>query len=150
MRKEIINFNIHNMWVPIDCINISTGRRALCTRWIFWIKTGSDKSLTYKARLRVKGYEQIPEVAFMQTFSPVAGDTTIWTVLATAMYQKWVCEAIDVVEAFLNADLDDEVLVEVQEGFGGGEVNQLKQIFKLQKAVYSIVQAPEPSLLLNL
>ena len=78
-----------------------------------------------------------------ETFSPVAGDTTIWTVLATAMYQNWVCEAIDVEAAFLNADLEDEVFVEVPEGFSGGDVNQLTQVFKLKKAVYGIVQAPQ-------
>jgi hypothetical protein len=90
--------------------------------------------------LVVKGYEQIPGVDFTETFSPVAGDTTIRTVLATAMYLGWSCKAIDVEAAFLNADLDEDVYVEIPQGYdSGGSKNQ---VYKLLKAVYGIVQAP--------
>ena len=106
----------------------------------FRIKSDTNANLIYKARLVVKGYEQIPGVDFTKTFSPVAGDTTIQTVLATAMYLGWSCEAIDVEAVFLNADLDEDVYVEIPQGYdSGGNKNQ---VYKLLKAVYSIVQAP--------
>ncbi len=72
------------------------GQKALHTRWMFKIKNNSDGNQLFKARLVVTGYEQVPGVDFTKTFSPVARDTTICTVLATAMHLTWNCEAIDV------------------------------------------------------
>ena len=50
----------------------------------------------------------------------MAGDTTIRTVMAPAMHLRWNCEAIDVEAAFLNVDLEEDVFVEVPDGFETG------------------------------
>ncbi len=84
----------------------------------------------------------MPGVDFTKTFSPVAGETTIRTVLATAMHLGWNCEAIDIKAAFLIADLEEDVSVEVSEGFETGRNVDRNNVCKLLKAVYGIVQAP--------
>ena len=140
--KEIKNFNNRKVWVHVPRKTMGQGRKALHTRWIFKIKNNSDGNQLFKARLVVKGYEQVPGVDFTKTFSPVAGDTTIRTVLATAMHLGWNCEAIDVEAAFLNADLEEDVFVEVPKGFETGGTVDRNNVCKLLKAVYGIVQAP--------
>ena len=140
IEKELANFEKRKVWKQVQRATLAPGRKALHTRWIFRIKTDTDGNLVYKARLVVKGYEQIPGVDFTETFSPVAGDTTIRTVLATAMYLGWSCEAIDVEAAFLNADLDEDVYVEIPQGYDSG--GNKSNVYKLLKAVYGIVQAP--------
>ena len=89
----------------------------------------------------VKGYEQIPGVDFTESFSPVANDTTIRTALAVALHQGWIVESIDVEAAFLNADLEEEVHIEIPDGYPKTQVKGDK-VLKLLKAVYSLVQAP--------
>ena len=107
---------------------------------VFRIKTDTNGNLIYKARLVVKGYEQIPRVDFTKTLSLVAGDTTTRTVLATAIYLGWSCKAIDVEAAFLIADLDEDVYVKIPQGYNSG--GNKGNVYKLLKAVYGIVQAP--------
>ncbi len=141
VKKEIDNFNKQKVWMQVARDTMGRNQKALHTRWIFCIKTDTDGNQVYKARLVVKGYEQVPGVDFTETFSPVAGDTTICTVLATAMHLGWVCEAIDVEAAFLNANLKEDVIIEVPEGFGTGG-RGVGMVCMLLKAVYGIVQAP--------
>ena len=85
----------------------------------------------YKAGLVVKGYEQIPGVDFTETFAPVASDATIKTVLAVTLYYGWIAEAIDVEAAFLNADVDEDIYIEPQEGLTG--IDQNIHLYKLIK-----------------
>ncbi len=141
-HKEIKNFNKREVWAQVPRETMGQGRKALHTRWIFKIKNDNFGNQLLKARLVVKGYGQVPGVDFTKTFSPVAGDTMICTVLATAMHLGWNCKAIDVEAAFLNADLEEDVFVEVPEGFETGGTVNWYNFCKLLKAVYGIFQAP--------
>jgi hypothetical protein len=142
-EKEIKNFNERNVWQVVDRKEMGKDRMALKTRWIYRKKEaiGGENQVKYKARLVVKGYEQIPGVDFTESFAPVANDTTIRTALTVALYKNWIVESIDVEAAFLNADLEEEVFIEIPEGFFGQPTNGDK-VLKLRKAVYGLVQAP--------
>ena len=142
IESELDNFEKRKVWKQVHGSTLAKGRKALHTRWIFRIKKDTEGNQVYKAHLVVKGYEQIPGVDFTESFSPVAGDTTIRTVLATAMYLGWSCKAIDVEAAFLNADLEEDVYVEIPQGYDSGGSNGEDNVYKLLKAVYGIVQAP--------
>jgi len=118
-------------------------RGALKTRWVFRIKEDVITGKTvYKARLVVKGYEQIAGVDFTETFAPVASDATIKTVLAVTLYYGWIAEAIDVEAAFLNADVDEDIYIEPPEGWTGIDQNTGIHICKLIKDMFGIVQDP--------
>ncbi len=106
VSKEIKNFNKRELWAQVPRETMGRGQKALHTRWIFKIKVDNNGNQLFKARLVVKGYEQVPGVNFTEACSPMARDATICTVLATVMHLGWNCEAIDVEAAFLNADLE--------------------------------------------
>ena len=65
--------------------------------------------LKYKARFLAKGFHQIEEFDYTMTFSPVVKLTSIRIVLSVALTKGWEIKQIDVNNAFLNGDLQEEV-----------------------------------------
>lgn len=71
----------------------------------------------YKGRLVVKGYLQEARVDFQETFSPVVKPTNIRVVLALAVSMGWSLRQVDINNAFLNGDLQEEIYMEQPAGF---------------------------------
>jgi Reverse transcriptase (RNA-dependent DNA polymerase) len=89
-------------------------RKLMTTKWIFKEKDNLDGTMKYKARCVSRGFMQIPEVDYTESFSPVASDTGIRVVSRTFLYylhmfprDEWVLETFDVEVAFLNALLSN-------------------------------------------
>jgi histone deacetylase 1/2 len=79
-------------------------------KWIFKHKFHSDGSLScYKARWVVRGLSQLPGIDFDETFSPVVKWATIRAVLSITVSRLWPIHQLDVKNAFLNDNLDEEV-----------------------------------------
>jgi hypothetical protein len=69
--------------------NKAANTRILGTRWVYKIKRDeNNKPVRFKSRLVAKGYEQIPELDFGETFSPVAHFDTLRLLLAISTIQK--------------------------------------------------------------
>ena len=94
----------------------------------------------YKARLVAKGFQQTPGVDFSETFSLVVKASAIRIVFTLAVSRGWDIQQIDINNAFLNGDLDEEVFMSQPDGF----VDQAKPTYvcKLHKALYGLKQAP--------
>lgn len=92
-----------------------------------------------KARLVVKGYAQHYGIDYEETFAPTSRMTTIRTVVALAIHLGWKVHQSDVITAFLNDDLHEEVYVTQLPGFA--IKGQEHKVCCLQKALYGLKQA---------
>ena len=95
----------------------------------------------------MKDFDQIPGVDFTESFAPMANDMTLCTMLViTLMYAagEWNVEVIDIETAFMEADLKEEVWIEIPDGyeFAFGEIDQVRYVMLLLKAMFGLVHAP--------
>lgn len=61
----------------------------------------------YKAHHVAKGYTQIEEIEYHDTFAPIAKLVTVWCVLVVAVVRNWSLLQLYVHNAFLHRDLDE-------------------------------------------
>src|SRR5258708_7070199 len=92
-----------------------------------------------KARLVAKGFSQVEGLDYDQIFSPVVRFETVRLILATAALENWTISGVDVKNAYLYGNLDEEIYMEQPEGF---RVQNLEHyVIRLKKALYGLKQA---------
>jgi Reverse transcriptase (RNA-dependent DNA polymerase) len=139
MRTEFANINAKKVWRIIKKSQVQPGKTILGTKWVYKIKSDGR----YRARLVVKGYNQIPGVDFTESHSPVATDVTIRLLLVLIHVYNWYCETIDVETAFLYGLLQELVYLHLPAGINdiGGAETSADDVVVLDKALYGLVQA---------
>ena len=86
-----------------------------------------------------RGFQQIEGIDYSETFAPVIKFTTIRLLHALVAHFDLELHQIDVVTAFLNGDLDEDIYMEQPEGCADGTNPDF--VCKLLKAIYSLTQA---------
>ncbi len=116
-------------------------RKAIESRWVFKVKHHSDGRVErYKCRLVTKGYSQLYGADYDETFSPVVRFSSIRTLLSFAIQNNLHVHEMDVVTAFLNGHLEEEIYMEQPEGYIKPE--QEHKVCKLKKSIYGLKQSP--------
>uniref|UniRef100_A0A803Q2E8 Reverse transcriptase Ty1/copia-type domain-containing protein n=1 Tax=Cannabis sativa TaxID=3483 RepID=A0A803Q2E8_CANSA len=128
----------NNTWI---LVRLPPNRKPIGCKWILRIKHNADGSLDkFKARLVAKDFHQQAEFDFEETFSPVVKPITIRVVLTIAITKGWSIRQLDVNNAFLNGDLQEEIYMQQPPGFVSQE--HPDYVCKLNKAIYGLKQAP--------
>jgi hypothetical protein len=84
MKSEIRSMYDNQVWTLVD---IPSDRKAIENKWIYKKKTDADSNMTvYKARLVMKGFQQIQGVDYDETFSLVVMLKSIRILLAIDAY----------------------------------------------------------------
>ncbi len=105
------------------------------------MKYGSNGQVErYKGRLVAKGYSQMYGIDYDDTFSPVIRFSSIRTLLAFAVQHEMLIHQMDVVTAFLNGRLDEEIYMQQPEGYIKAGEEHL--VCKLKKSLYGLKQSP--------
>jgi hypothetical protein len=79
---------------------------------------------------------------FVVTFAPIVRVISIRTLLALAAYNDWEVEQLDMVTAFLEADIEEEIYMRRPEGFRHTDINGEERVCLLKKSLYGLKQAP--------
>ena len=87
----------------------------------------------------ILGNHQTEGVDYTETFAPVAKMVIVRVFLAVAAAMDWEVHQMDVHNAFLHGDLEEQVYVKLPPGF---QVGTPGQVCKLRKLLYRLKQAP--------
>ena len=145
MTKEISALEKHGTWTVIRRDSMPDGCKALPGTWALKIKKNPDGSNSkFKARYCARGDKQVQNVDYFESYAPVASSSTVRMVMNLAMQRGWVTRHVDFSNAFVQANLKEEVYLEVPEMFFDEQGNGRKDdvVLKLQKSIYGLVQAP--------
>uniref|UniRef100_A0A2N9EIQ9 Integrase catalytic domain-containing protein n=1 Tax=Fagus sylvatica TaxID=28930 RepID=A0A2N9EIQ9_FAGSY len=117
MQEELEALKKNNTW---KLVPLPEGKKIVGCKWVFSIKYKADGSIDrYKARLVAKGFTQTYGIDYLETFSPVAK-----VLLSLAANLDWPLHQLDVKNAFLHGDLDEEVYMDIPPGYTGSAENQ--------------------------
>lgn len=135
MTEEYKSLEINKTWTLVD---LPQGKKTIKAKWVFKTKVDDNGQVVrYKARLVAKGYSQRYGIDYTETYSPVVRYTSIRYLLAMAVKKKYKIHQMDVVTAFLQGDLNEEIYMDQPEIFNDGT----NRVCKLNKSIYGLKQA---------
>jgi hypothetical protein len=136
MHHKIAALQATGTW---SLVPLPSYKRPIGCKWVCKIKLKADGTVErYKAQLVAKGYSQFEGVDYQETFAPVAKMVTVRLLLSVTALRGWHLHQLDVNNAFLHGDLDEDVYMTLPPGFGRkGET----RVCKLHKSLYGLKQA---------
>ena len=115
IEQEYLAHIVNGTWELVDR---PKHRKPISSRFVLRTKLKSDGSIEKrKARLVAKGYTQISGIDYQETYSPVARMSSIRLLLALAVEKKLVVHQMDVVTAYLNGTVEEDLYMEIPEDF---------------------------------
>jgi hypothetical protein len=103
MLAEIEKLERYKVW---RIVKKTQGMRILDARWVY-----TQRSTGWKARWVAKGYRQVEEIDYNETHAAVAHKDTHRVFLSFVNHFNLHCNQLDIVSAFLNGDLEEEIHV---------------------------------------
>ena len=138
IHEEYKSLILNNTWESINRNELPPNKGVISCKWVFKRKHNVvDLTTRFKARLCIRGFEQVKDMDYGETFAPVAKFATLRMLLALAAIHDWEIDQMDVETAFLNPQLEEEVYMESPEGY-----KTPGQVCRLKKALYGLKQAP--------
>jgi hypothetical protein len=139
-KEELAGLEEMGTWELVPRI---PGRRALPSKWVFKLKRDINGEVErYKARLVVKGFRQREGVDYNEVFAPVGSSSALRVLMARAAEEDWRIHQIDFKQAFLNATLQEDVHIEIPEGYDISDSERSTKVLHLIKSLYGLKQAP--------
>lgn len=110
MQDEISTLHDNHTWVlvprPSHC-------NVVGSKWVYSTKYKEDGSIDrLKAQLVTRGYTQVEDEDFDETFSPVIHHTTNKVILSIVITINWLIRQLNVKNAFLHGTLKELVYME--------------------------------------
>ena len=119
MNEEVQVLQKNNTWTVTT---LPENKVAIGCRWVYKTKYKADVD-KFKARLVAKGYTQMEGLDYLDIFSLVAKLTTGRLLLSLAAINGWRLKHLDVNNAFLHGDLNEEVYMDLPLGMKSTKPN---------------------------
>ena len=137
MKEEMKSMDHNEVW---DLVELPKGCKRVGCKWVFKTKRDSKGNIErHKARLVAKGFTQIDGVHYKETFSPVSKKDSFRIIMALVAHYDLELHQMDVKNAFLNENLEEEVYMDQPEGFAIKEKEHM--VCKLKKSIHGLKQA---------
>jgi hypothetical protein len=137
MKVENENLKNNETWEEVKPWRIPKDALVVDSGWVFKKKVDNEGNILHKARLVARGYTQVPGVHFEETSSPVARYETVRLLISFAAMKGLVVDQVDVVSAFLNGDLAEEIFLKLPKGIN----TENSGVVKLKKSLYGLKQS---------
>ncbi|KAL7284387.1 hypothetical protein ACG7TL_001677 [Trametes sanguinea] len=113
-------------------------RKPIGCKWVFRIKRdAAGHIIKYKARLIAQGFSQIPGVDYIETFAPVVRLETLRILLAIATLLDLDVHVVDIVGAYLNGRLREEIYMRQPPLYENGHAD----VCRLHRTLYGLKQS---------
>lgn len=137
MKHEVVAHEELGTW---DLATLPPGKKAINSKWVNRIKYNADGTIErHKSRLVACGNKQIEGDDYEETFAHVVKMCTVRSLLGLVAAKGWEVHQMDVHNAFLHSDLEEEVYMKLPPGFTHSDP---KKVCRLRKAIYGLKQAP--------
>jgi len=137
MEEELVSINKNDTWKLCE---LPPDRKAIGTKWVLKKKIEADGSVRYKARIVAKGYAQVAELDYNDTYAPVVRIESVRVFLAIVAFFNLYMIQGDFVTAFLNSVADITLFLTQPEGFIHKRLRH--HVLRLNKSLYGLKQAP--------
>ena len=137
MSDEYNSLTTHGTW---DLVDLPEGKNLVGSKWVYKIKRDASGEIDrFKARCVAQGYSQEYGVDFDEVFAPVARYKSIRSLLAIANQFNLEVHQMDVVTAFLNGKLEEEIFMQQPEGFV--DEQHPEKVCRLNSSLYGLKQS---------
>jgi hypothetical protein len=140
MDREMGSCAEQQAWDLIARSSVPRGHPILKPKWVFKIKVDQQGHIeVFKSRITPKGFQQREGVDYFDTFARTGMYKTMRIGLTLAAKWDHELDQLDVPTAFLRADVEEDVYMELPEGYRTGKEHL---VCKLRKSLYGLKQAP--------
>lgn len=145
--KEAIDRELHGLmqnrtWEVLPLSELPAGSNLMRCHMVFTVKRLADGSIEkFKCRLVADGNTQRYGVDFNRIFSTVAKLSTLRLLLTIAAARGYHLTSIDIRQAYLQADLKEDLYMHMPPGLPAYDSKGNKLIVKLRKSLYGLRQA---------
>jgi len=120
----------------VECL--PNDKKAVSSCIVFKEKLDSHGNhLKFKTQIIAQGFSQVPGLDFTETFSSVAKFMTLQIFLALTAFLDLKLDQVDIVGAYLQGDLDEEIYMKVSDRLAEKYGNDQK-FWRLKKILYGL------------
>jgi hypothetical protein len=140
MDKEMASCEELKVWTLVRRSDLPDGANVLPPKWVYKYKTDEAGNLIqYKARVTPKGFLQKAGKDYFEVFARTGSYKAMRVGLSLTAKFDHELQQMDVPTAFLWADVEEDIFMELPEGYREGKEGY---VCHLKKSLYGLKQAP--------